>query len=63
MAGMWRCNLPEVLLWSRYDGSETYCSLEGYKAPSWSWMSLDGPISLVDPRYDSSTISRYCSLE
>ncbi|ETS77359.1 hypothetical protein PFICI_11233 [Pestalotiopsis fici W106-1] len=46
-AGMWRCHLPRALLWYRYCGGETFRSLD-YKAPSWSWMSLDGPITLED---------------
>ena len=46
VAGMWGCHLPQALLWSRSKESETYRSLEGYKAPSWSWMSLDGPMHL-----------------
>jgi hypothetical protein len=63
MAGMWKCYLPRALLWFRHGESETYRSVECYKAPSWSWMSLDGPINLADMRHESGTISCYCSLE
>lgn len=45
VAGMWRCHLPQALLWYRFCGGETFRSLD-YKAPSWSWMSLDGPFTL-----------------
>ncbi|KIL85215.1 hypothetical protein FAVG1_11644 [Fusarium avenaceum] len=47
MAGMWRCNLPQALLWYRFAGGKTSRS-NHYKAPSWSWMSLDGPFTLND---------------
>ncbi|KAH6968100.1 heterokaryon incompatibility protein-domain-containing protein [Fusarium avenaceum] len=47
MAGMWRCNLPQALLWYRFCGGKTSRS-DDYKAPSWSWMSLDGPFYLGD---------------
>jgi hypothetical protein len=56
VAGLWGCHLPQALLWSRYMESETYRSLEGYKAPSWSWMSLDGPMHLDH----ASRLHSYC---
>jgi hypothetical protein len=46
VAGMWRYQLPQSLLWFRYNSMESCRSLKGYKAPSWSWMSVDGPASL-----------------
>ena len=63
LAGMWRSHLPRALLWSQCSASETYRSLEGYKAPSWSWMSLDGPVSLRGSWPVISKGSHYCSLE
>ncbi|KAJ4022736.1 hypothetical protein NW752_000055 [Fusarium irregulare] len=47
VAGMWRRDLPQALLWYRFCGGKTSRSKE-YKAPSWSWMSIDGPFELKD---------------
>lgn len=44
MAGMWRSLLPQSLLWKSADSSGRIES-EAYIAPSWSWLSIDGPIS------------------
>jgi hypothetical protein len=62
VAGMWRCHLPQSLLWFRFKIAETYRSLAGYKAPSWSWMSVDGPASLgINFGQESQTSqNRYC---
>jgi hypothetical protein len=58
VAGMWRCHFPHALLWCRSHGSNASRSTH-YKAPSWSWMSLDGPVALEDqsdrPGYPEST--------
>ncbi|KAJ2897757.1 hypothetical protein MKZ38_004380 [Zalerion maritima] len=41
LAGLWRCQLPTALCWYA-KGSPTSRSLK-YKAPSWTWASIDGP--------------------
>lgn len=50
-AGLWKRNLPQALLWSPYE-EETFpnaphrASLpSSYRAPSWSWASVESPIS------------------
>jgi hypothetical protein len=47
LAGIWKGHFPAGLMWSRVpEGiAEARRSLK-YKAPSWSWMSIDGPYSL-----------------
>ena len=43
VAGMWRTNLETQLLWTRsalYTGSRP----DVYRAPTWSWICLDGPV-------------------
>lgn len=44
VAGMWESLLPQSLLWKSADSSGRIDS-ESYIAPSWSWLSIDGPIS------------------
>jgi hypothetical protein len=50
-AGLWEENLPQALLWSPYE-EETFPHLQHkstrpaeYRAPSWSWASVESPIS------------------
>lgn len=49
VAGMWKSLLPQGLLWKSADSSGRV-DHEGYVAPSWSWLSIDGPISDFPPR-------------
>lgn len=49
VAGMWKSLLPQSLLWKSADSSGRV-DYEGYIAPSWSWLSIDGPISDFPPR-------------
>ena len=50
LAGLWRDNLLEQLLWhvvDSYDGAKRFLAEEErpkYRAPSWSWASIDVPI-------------------
>jgi hypothetical protein len=43
-AGLWRRNLEGQLLWRRVSGSASYYRPTSYRAPSWSWASLEGSI-------------------
>ena len=43
LAGLWRSHLPLGLLWNSAQPFLQTCSWE-YRAPSWSWASLDGQI-------------------
>lgn len=50
-AGLWRKSLPQSLLWSPYDEEDlpnpgyTATPSTQYRAPSWSWASVDSRIS------------------
>ncbi|KAF2466903.1 HET-domain-containing protein [Lindgomyces ingoldianus] len=50
LAGVWKDNLASDLLWS-VDPSATSssCALETYRAPTFSWASLNTPISYYSP--------------
>lgn len=55
-AGIWRRQFIASLTWRRKgiweDPPETYWApLEQYRAPSWSWASIEGPIEF-DPRFE-----------
>lgn len=41
LAGIWYSQLPDALDWTIDDPSKP----DGYRAPSWCWASLDGPVS------------------
>ncbi|KAH7116221.1 heterokaryon incompatibility protein-domain-containing protein [Dendryphion nanum] len=43
-AGLWESQLLWQLMWSTRDGYEAFPSKE-YRAPSWSWASMDGQIT------------------
>ena len=42
LAGLWREVLPEQLLW--HNRNEPAARLQEYRAPSWSWASIDAPV-------------------
>lgn len=44
LAGIWRGNLPGALLW-RIEGGR---GARSWRAPSWSWASLDGVVNLPE---------------
>lgn len=50
-AGLWSKNMPQALLWSPYE-EETFPHVphvarrpDTYRAPTWSWASIESPIS------------------
>ncbi|PBK63368.1 HET-domain-containing protein [Armillaria solidipes] len=45
IAGLWSHQLPESLLWRSDSGDKP--RPHSYRAPSWSWASMDGEITLV----------------
>jgi hypothetical protein len=54
-AGLWQSYLPEGLLWRRK--GESFLTLPtSYRAPSWSWAALDGPIATFASNWPSSHI-------
>lgn len=60
LAGMWKTQLHGQLLWRSASSSNSHASI--YRAPSWSWASIDGA---VHPNFDCSDYgirgSKYCS--
>lgn len=47
--GLWKSNLPMGLLW--HGGIKRY--QREYRAPSWSWVSLEGPVSWDESSFTS----------
>ena len=48
VAGLWRTSLIHHLAWSRHRvPSKNYRPPTAYRAPSWSWASIDGPVGLM----------------
>ncbi|KAF2786793.1 HET-domain-containing protein [Melanomma pulvis-pyrius CBS 109.77] len=58
LAGIWKAHLPHGLAWYRpYQTQETRLPRpEKYRAPTWSWMSMDSPITIAS--YSASPILR-----
>lgn len=56
-AGLWRSTLPYSLLWhQQWPIKTTIQPASAYRAPSWSWASVDGTISTTLPnKYLAST--------
>jgi hypothetical protein len=59
VAGMWRRYLEGELLWVVQGNHHTGCWTRPreYRAPSWSWASIDGPITPGEPRIQDSLIT------
>jgi Heterokaryon incompatibility protein (HET) len=60
LAGLWTGHLPHALLWRmgpRHTWSNARRSMS-YRAPSWSFLSLDGTMSYESQRFDNSGGSR-----
>jgi hypothetical protein len=51
VAGLWSIDLSSQLLWSTTYGSKLQPSPKRYRAPSWSWGSVDDEISFWDSSY------------
>jgi hypothetical protein len=52
LAGLWKKALPHQLLWRRQRASEYLKKSAVYRAPTWSWASVDGRIS--SGKYDTA---------
>ncbi|KAF2146188.1 uncharacterized protein K452DRAFT_263819 [Aplosporella prunicola CBS 121167] len=50
LAGIFRCDFPVCLLWNTLPGSSRPTE-DGYRAPTWSWASVDGPICMESDLY------------
>ncbi|KAM0232473.1 hypothetical protein ACHAP5_010726 [Fusarium lateritium] len=59
VAGLWRRFLEGELLWVVQNNHQLGpCTrARGYRAPSWSWASIDGPVSPGEPRTKDSMIT------
>lgn len=57
LAGLWRGDLHRGLLWQAEGVSLRKDASEPYRAPSWSWASLDGRIGWRQANWDSTTSS------
>jgi hypothetical protein len=44
VAGLWKHNLVSQLLWSASNKTPALCRSQSYRAPTWSWASVDGPV-------------------
>ncbi|KAJ9604117.1 hypothetical protein H2200_011640 [Cladophialophora chaetospira] len=53
LAGLWQQGLSEQLLWtaseSNGEGSTKTARSSEYRAPTWSWASVDGPVLMTTP--------------
>jgi hypothetical protein len=49
LAGLWKDNLASDLLWSSSPAGGQMCAPTTFRAPSFSWASIDGPISYYNP--------------
>ncbi|KAK5685810.1 hypothetical protein LTS10_001923 [Elasticomyces elasticus] len=51
LAGLWRQGLEQQLLWHvhRGVGSHKAVAPGTYRAPTWSWAAIDGPVKLTSP--------------
>ncbi|CAK1358977.1 unnamed protein product [Cercospora beticola] len=56
-AGHWREDILETLLWHPPMTSRGAMQAFGYQAPSWSWVSCDGPIHWEDPSATSEPVA------
>ncbi|KAK3496066.1 heterokaryon incompatibility protein-domain-containing protein [Neurospora crassa] len=56
LAGIWRQELPHYLLFRATHEKPTYRSDE-YRAPSWSWISLEGPVRPPPPQHSNLLLS------
>lgn len=59
VAGMWRRYLEGKLLWMAHGNHKPgSCTRpREYRAPTWSWASIDGPVTPGEPRIQDSLIT------
>ncbi|CAG7556412.1 unnamed protein product [Fusarium equiseti] len=65
-AGFWYSQLPWSLAWANSGRKTTTTRSDTYKAPSWSWLSLDGPYELflsTEGNYLEENELEKCSVE
>lgn len=47
LAGLWHCDILRGLWWEKLEGGGPASK---YRAPSWSWVSVDGPVRTACPK-------------
>jgi len=61
VAGMWQSTIPGSLLWET-SSSSTRLQAPDYIAPSWSWVSIGGPISTSELRSSEHSLVEVLSV-
>ena len=56
-ARMWKSRLPQDLLWVYKWSKSTYQRQSTFKAPSWSWASVEGPVTFLKTHYVIAELS------
>jgi hypothetical protein len=59
LAGLWRSNLIEGLLWRT---SKPRYSIGAYRAPSWSWASVDGAVGTMNLGASTEDINEWTDI-
>ncbi|KAK0223672.1 heterokaryon incompatibility protein-domain-containing protein [Armillaria fumosa] len=62
VAGLWEHQLPHSLLWSNLGNDECRRRPDRYRAPSWSWASTDGEISVPFSKGDNLCTIIHCDV-
>lgn len=57
LAGIWKKALPKALMW-RTRSSDRNTRPAVYRAPSWSWASVDGPVDISGKNLDIVFVTR-----
>lgn len=57
LAGIWECSLPDGLLWTTAHPSRSRPSQ--YRAPSWSWASVEGEVDYFKTDFNGETTRCY----
>ena len=57
LAGLWKDALFKDLLWSSASGTPPQPRPKAYRAPSWSWAAIDGPIADMSEGFTGREIS------
>ncbi|KAF2025550.1 hypothetical protein EK21DRAFT_103869 [Setomelanomma holmii] len=60
LVGLWRKNLEHQLVWTTVASTETGLVARPpiYRAPTWSWASIDRPVDLAEARYHQEILIR-----
>jgi hypothetical protein len=62
IAGLWRSQLPQQLLWETLKFRRRVFRPQGYRSPSWSWVSVEGPVAFKHIGYVYEETRVLCQL-